>query len=121
MLLVAYLKPELHFSGNTDTNVPLFSGRVMGGHNAEVGEFPFIVSLQVKDAEHSKKRHLCGGSILNERWILTAGHCVKGLLRFKHVFVVAGKHDITKTEESEQTVMPEAFYCHDKYVSEEYK
>lgn len=47
------------------------SGRVVGGKNAEIGQFPHQVSLQRSDGSHT-----CGGSILNERYILTAAHCV---------------------------------------------
>ncbi|XP_037942536.1 serine protease SP24D-like [Teleopsis dalmanni] len=48
-----------------------FSTRVVGGADAEVGQFPHQVSLQREDASHT-----CGGSILNENFILTAAHCV---------------------------------------------
>ena len=47
------------------------SVRVVGGFNAEIGQFPHQVSLQRSDGSHT-----CGGSILNERFILTAAHCV---------------------------------------------
>uniref|UniRef100_A0A1L8E6S2 Putative serine protease sp24d-like protein n=1 Tax=Haematobia irritans TaxID=7368 RepID=A0A1L8E6S2_HAEIR len=47
------------------------SDRVVGGADAEVGQFPHQVSLQRSDGSHT-----CGGSILNERFILTAAHCV---------------------------------------------
>ncbi|XP_055384116.1 chymotrypsin-1-like [Condylostylus longicornis] len=47
------------------------SGRVVGGTDAEEGEFPYIVSLRSSFGSHS-----CGGSILNNQWILTAAHCV---------------------------------------------
>lgn len=47
------------------------SARVVGGVNAEIGQFPYQVSLQRSDGSHT-----CGGSILDENFILTAAHCV---------------------------------------------
>ncbi|XP_052047175.1 serine protease 55 [Apodemus sylvaticus] len=43
--------------------------RIIGGQEAEVGEFPWQVSIQ------ESKHHFCGGSILSEWWILTVAHC----------------------------------------------
>jgi secreted trypsin-like serine protease len=45
--------------------------KVFGGTEATVGEFPWQVSLQ--DADTGV--HYCSGSIINENWVLTTGHC----------------------------------------------
>lgn len=43
--------------------------RIVGGNDADIREFPFIVSIL------NLGRHHCAGSLLNERWILSAAHC----------------------------------------------
>lgn len=48
--------------------------RILGGNYANDGQFPYLISLRQRAANF----HLCGGSILNEYWILTAAHCVVG-------------------------------------------
>ncbi|XP_022227128.2 transmembrane protease serine 9 [Drosophila obscura] len=48
------------------------SSRIKGGQDAEIGFAPYQVSLQPVVGAHN-----CGGAILNEQWILTAGHCVE--------------------------------------------
>ncbi|CAG9761331.1 unnamed protein product [Ceutorhynchus assimilis] len=46
------------------------STRIVNGTDALEGEFPFAVSLR------HNSRHTCGGTILNEKYILSAAHCV---------------------------------------------
>ncbi|XP_016288701.2 transmembrane protease serine 4-like [Monodelphis domestica] len=55
----------------TDCGGSLYSSRVVGGHESSVKSWPWQVSIQYK------KSHICGGSILDHYWILTASHCFR--------------------------------------------
>ncbi|XP_076284726.1 trypsin-1 [Lasioglossum baleicum] len=75
--------------------------RITDGVNASPGEFPYQVSIQWGIPPLKDYAHACGGSILNENYILTAGHCV---LKIGKLRVVAGKFYLSKAEQSNQVI-----------------
>ena len=51
-------------------------GRIVGGNQADQEDWPFIV--MVSEARRGKTGQFCGASIINERWVMSAGHCFLG-------------------------------------------
>lgn len=45
---------------------------IVGGSTVSIGSYPWQISLQ------SYGSHFCGGTIIDDEWILTAAHCVEG-------------------------------------------
>ncbi|KAJ8976747.1 hypothetical protein NQ317_004299, partial [Molorchus minor] len=51
---------------------PRLDGRIVGGTNASILEFPYQVSLR------KYGQHICGASVFHSSYVVTAAHCVTG-------------------------------------------
>uniref|UniRef100_A0A1I8PHN7 Peptidase S1 domain-containing protein n=1 Tax=Stomoxys calcitrans TaxID=35570 RepID=A0A1I8PHN7_STOCA len=64
-------------------------GRIVGGYPVDITNHPHQVSMRRRSCETCPYTHSCGGSIYNEKVIITAAHCVNG--RFAENYtIVAG-------------------------------
>jgi len=88
------------------------SPTIVGGVEATPYEFPWIVELR-KEPNTPNSRHSCGGSIVNEHFIVTAAHCA--LDRPNNYEIVAGEHNLTISEGFEQRSRVVEIIVHPNY------
>ncbi|XP_056096439.1 acrosin-like [Rhinichthys klamathensis goyatoka] len=82
--------------------------RIAGGHSALKGAWPWQVSIQ------RMSRHICGGSIISHRWIITASHCFRNSNNYK-LQVVAGVNSRSKREKGVQYRSVQQVILHEKF------
>ncbi|XP_036399594.1 chymotrypsin B-like [Megalops cyprinoides] len=87
---------------------PVITGyaRIVNGEEAVPHSWPWQVSLQ-----DFTGFHFCGGSLINENWVVTAAHCG---VRTSHR-VIVGEHDKGKGDEEIQTMRVEAVFTHPEW------
>lgn len=52
--------------------------RIIGGETTEIGEFPWMALLRYTNLNGSDAGFQCGGTLINDRYVLTAAHCLRG-------------------------------------------
>lgn len=73
----------------------LVLNRIVGGTETEVNEYPWQAGLADRDTDGL----FCGGSLINNRYVVTAAHCVEG--RDVSSFTVRlREHDVTSASET---------------------
>ncbi|XP_074082026.1 transmembrane protease serine 12-like [Macrotis lagotis] len=95
--------------------VDVISGsRIIGGHDAAIGAWPWIVSLQFIKVLN-KSIHLCGGSIIKEMWILTAAHCFKVSREPEFWVAVVGVNNILRNQVKHKKIKIDDIIIHPEF------
>ncbi|CAH3176408.1 unnamed protein product, partial [Porites lobata] len=79
------------------------------GTKTKPGGWPWQVSIK-----HQSQGHWCGGSVIDQRWIITAAHCFDGQ-DHKDFTVVAGDHHLNTSDGFEQDIFIRGLYKHPRH------
>jgi len=90
---------------------PSFVGKIYNGQDAVPNSWPWMVSLRGRRENGSYTRHFCGGSIIDEKTILTAAHCVTPF-NTSVLKIFVGLHNSSATPSASDIYSVSAIHIH---------
>lgn len=95
------------------TNLDEFSAEqlIIQGHDAVRGQFPFYAYLDVKS---STEFATCGGSLISNQWIVTAGHCIEDAKRVT-VYLGSLRAEDRNEEDRKTITVTDGFHVHPNF------
>ncbi|KAK2854787.1 hypothetical protein Q7C36_006656 [Tachysurus vachellii] len=79
--------------------------KIVGGYECSAHSQPWQATLNIG-------YHFCGGSLINDQWVISAAHC---WINPYSQIVILGEHHIWKYEGTEQYMAVDAIYWHQSY------
>ncbi|XP_066949425.1 trypsin-1-like [Macrobrachium rosenbergii] len=108
ILTLVLSAPHIQINGHEKNTM------VIGGTTAARGEFPYLLSLQVKNGELGT--HICGAAVYSNMWAITAAHCVGNAFVDKESLqIVAGEYSLKSPDGSEQRIGVAEIVVHEEF------
>ncbi|KAI4900952.1 hypothetical protein NFI96_020778 [Prochilodus magdalenae] len=102
LLLLTALLPRLCHSASVNVGI-------VNGTEAKPHSRPYMVSIQIN------KRHICGGFLVTEQFVMTAAHCKNPVTNWAQMTVVVGGHDLRNVLERVQV---KEHYSHQNFTND---
>jgi len=92
------------------------TGKIVGGKNAEVGEWGWMVGLYGAGTATPGNAPFCGGTLIEDNVVVTAAHCLRSTSASNYE-VRIGDHNLLKGKigPQEETVGLSKIYIHENY------
>uniref|UniRef100_A0A8C5PSN6 Peptidase S1 domain-containing protein n=1 Tax=Leptobrachium leishanense TaxID=445787 RepID=A0A8C5PSN6_9ANUR len=90
---------------SSPSSAALEDDKIVGGYTCVKNAVPYIVSL-------NSGYHFCGGSLINNQWVVSAAHCYKASIQVR-----LGEHNIATSEGTEQFISSSKVIKHGSYNS----
>ncbi|XP_053095328.1 serine protease 33-like isoform X1 [Pangasianodon hypophthalmus] len=90
---------------------PPLNTKIVGGEDAAPGSWPWQVSIQ------SGGSHFCGGSLINENWVLSAAHCFPSI-GAASIRILLGMGNLEGTNPNMQETSASKIIIHQDYNSD---
>ncbi|XP_076630694.1 trypsin-2 isoform X1 [Colletes latitarsis] len=111
---LVYTSTEQSPSMQVDWEYYSLTGRIVNGTKAVLRQFPYQVSLR----RSYNSRHFCGGSLIDEYYVLTAAHCMYmngGRILPWTITVVAGELQLSKETATGQSRGVDEIFVHSEF------
>lgn len=108
IIFLIHLTPVVSAQDQPDTPETPRQGQIVGGQAATPGEFPWQVML----LKGPGKQFWCGGSLIAQRWVLTAAHCLGDI---RNVVLGAHRYGGTTNEAERQVIAVKREIAHPAY------
>lgn len=99
--------------------------RIIGGDNARRNAWPWFALVLVQRRSNSRKSPECGGTLISDRFILTAAHCVleqsKRTIKKSRLTVRLGEFDLRKPDDGEVDIGVERVIVHPHFQPNTFK
>ncbi|XP_060097041.1 chymotrypsin-like elastase family member 1 [Heteronotia binoei] len=96
---------------------PNIFAKIISGNEARPHSWPWQVSLQTRSKQSDRFVHVCGGTLIHRRWVLTAAHCFqKGEAEdVTNWRILLGKHHLRYPESTERSYRVKRIYRHENF------
>lgn len=87
-------------SGAAVADDQLMQPQIIGGQTASLGQFPWQVAI-VGSLSDPYQTQFCGGALLDEKWVITAAHCVFDLGKDDNYYIAAGIVNLSQANQGQ--------------------